>query len=637
MTSSASPAPGSAVPGSWTSPLHAHHLAEAGIVFQWTQTVGEDLWWSELRPAEGGRSVVVSRQHGDLIAAPFDAKHRVHEYGGLSWLGFERDGQPYLLFSNKKDQRLYLTTIGGTPRAVTAEEKETARTRYADLLIVGDEIWCIREQTEGVTSQRDLVAITFDGSVRVLESSSHFYSRPRLSPDGRHLAWTCWEHPLMPWDSTELRVAEVVDGQLSNIRRLAGSTTAGVNEESIQSQEWLDDQTLVVISDRSGWWNPWLIGLDGSQRQLINESSEWGTPEWQLGYRSLVRLDDARVVGLHGSPERNAFAVIDPVRGTFTDIPSPITSWNPTFAASGPRIYAIGAAPDSLPVIAEVDFSTGKTDIIKQVPAPIEAKYFTTPRAISVSGHHGRTVHAIFHPAHNPDHVMTGKAPLVVTAHGGPTAHVSAVAKLAFAYFTTRGISVVDVNYGGSTGYGREYRNLLRGQWGVVDHEDVISVVEALVAAGEVDADKVAIRGGSAGGYTVLNALLRSDVFAAGADYYGVADLTPFIEITHDFEARYLDSLVAPFPSDLYVERSPLTYADNLSTPLIIFQGSEDPIVPPSQSELFRDICVRKGIKHKYFAFEGESHGFVKAETIITAAEEELRFFGEVMGFEVSL
>jgi dipeptidyl aminopeptidase/acylaminoacyl peptidase len=617
--------------------LHARHLAEAGIVFQWAQVVGDDLWWSELRPQEGGRSVVVSRRHGDLIAPPFDAKHRVHEYGGLAWLGFLRDGEPHLLFSNKKDQRLYLTTIGGSPRALSPEESDLARTRYADLLIVGDEVWCIREQTEGVTSQRDLVAISFDGAVRVLEDSSHFYSRPRLSPDGRHLAWTCWEHPLMPWDSTELRVADVVGGSLTNILRLAGSSAAGVNEESIQSQEWLDDENLLVISDRSGWWNPWRIGLDGSQEQVIDEQSEWGGPEWQLGYRTLARLSDGRVVGLHGTPERMSFAIIDVAACAFRDLPTHHNAWNPTFAVSDSAIFAIGAATDSLPVVASIDLESGATEIIKAVAAPIEAKYFTTPRAIAVPGRDGRTVHAIFHPAHNPDYTTAGRAPLVVTAHGGPTAHVSAVAKLAFAYFTTRGVGVVDVNYGGSTGYGRQYRNLLRGQWGVVDHEDVISVVEALVASGEVDADKVAIRGGSAGGYTVLNALLRSDVFAAGADYFGVADLAPFIEITHDFEARYLDSLIAPFPSDLYVERSPKTYADNLSTPLIIFQGSEDPIVPPSQSELFRDICVSKGIKHNYFAFEGESHGFVKAENIITAAEEELRFFGEVMGFEVSL
>jgi dipeptidyl aminopeptidase/acylaminoacyl peptidase len=621
-------------PGEWPSPLHAHHLAEAGIVFQWTQSVGDDLWWSELRPSEGGRAVVVSRKHGDLLAAPFDAKHRVHEYGGLSWLGFERNGKPHLLFSNKKDQRLYLTSLGETPQPITAEESEIGRTRYADLQIVGDEIWCIREETEGVTSSRALVDISFTGQVRVLDDSSHFYSRPRISPDGTHLAWTCWEHPLMPWDGTELRVAEVVKGELTNKRILTGSS-----EESIQSHEWLDDQTLAFISDASGWWNPWQISLTGQKQQIISEASEWGTPEWQLGYRSLTVLSDGRLLCLHGSPERSAFALVDTTNNSFVDLPSDINYWAPTFSVSGNRIFAIGAATNALPLVAEINLESEAITIVKQVPSPVDASYFTNPRAIAVPGRNGRTVHAILHPAHSPDAESGERPPLVVTAHGGPTAHVSAVAKLAFAYFTTRGISVVDVNYGGSTGYGREYRNLLRGQWGVVDHEDVISVVESLVEAGEVDPKKVAIRGGSAGGYTVLNALLRSDVFAVGANYYGVADLTPFIEITHDFEARYLDSLIGPYPerADLYQERSPLTYADNLSTPLIIFQGSEDPIVPPSQSELFRDVCQRKGIKHKYFPFEGESHGFVKAETIITAAEEELLFFGEVMGFKAVL
>jgi dipeptidyl aminopeptidase/acylaminoacyl peptidase len=621
-------------PGEWPSPLHAHHLAEAGVVFQWTQNVGEDVWWSELRPSEGGRAVVVSRKHGDLLPPPFDAKHRVHEYGGLSWLGFERDGEPHLLFSNKKDQRLYLTTVNGTPQAVTPEESDVGRTRFADLQIVNEEIWCIREETEGVTSTRSLVAISFSGQIRTLDDSSHFYSRPRLSPNGNQLAWTCWEHPLMPWDGTELRVADVSNGELVNIRTLAGSA-----EESIQSHEWLNNQTLAFISDASGWWNPWQITLSGTKTQLISEASEWGIPEWQLGYRTLSVLDDGRLLCLHGSPERTTFAIVDPQTNTFEDIATDINYWAPTFSVSGKRIFAIGAATDALPLIAEIDIASRSKTILKEVPSPIDAAYFTTPRAIAVPGRDGRTVHAILHPAHNPNLESGERPPLVVTAHGGPTSHVSAVAKLAFAYFTTRGISVVDVNYGGSTGYGREYRNLLRGQWGVVDHEDVISVVESLVAAGEVDPSKVAIRGGSAGGYTVLNALLRSDVFAVGANYYGVADLTPFIEITHDFEARYLDSLIGPYPerADLYQERSPLTYADNLSTPLIIFQGSDDPIVPPSQSELFRDVCQRKGIKHKYFPFDGESHGFVKAETIITAAEEELLFFGDVMGFKAVL
>lgn len=619
-------------PGEWPSPLPASALAEAGISYQWVQAVGEDLWWGELRPAEGGRTTVVSRQHGDLLPLPWSAKHRVHEYGGLSWLGFIKDGAPHLLFTHKNDQRLYLMAVGQTPRALTPESSDEESHRYADLVLVGDEIWCIREKTRGVHAERDLVAINFEGKIRSLESSSHFYSRPRVSPDGKKLAWTCWEHPLMPWDGTELRVADIADGQLRNVRTIMGNS-----EESVQSHEWRDNDSLIVISDASGWWNPWEVSTDGSKRQIVKESIEWGVPEWQLGYQTLALLNQETAVALKGTAEKFSFTLLDLKTGKTSDFDSPHTQFLPTFSVSGDSVFAIAAGPKTLSEIVTLSISQRKeVETVTGVKSPIDPKFFTTPRAISVPGKNGRTVHAIFHPAYHPDHTADEKPPLVVTAHGGPTAHVTAVAKLRFAYYTTRGISVVDVNYGGSTMYGRDYRNLLRGQWGVVDHEDVISVVEALVAAGEVDANKVAITGGSAGGYTVLNALMRSDVFAVGADHFGVADLTPFVTDTHDFESRYLDSLIGPYPErqDLYLERSPSTYADNLTTPLIIFQGAEDPIVPPNQSQLFRDICIAKGLKYKYFEFEGESHGFVKADSIITAAEEELNFFGEVMGFK---
>lgn len=619
-------------PGEWPSPLRAAALAEAGISYQWVQIVGDDLWWGELRPSEGGRVAVVSRKHGDLLPQPWSAKHRVHEYGGLSWLGIMRDGKPHLLFTHKNDQRLYLMEIGSEPRPITAASSDEESHRYADLLLVGDEIWCIREKTRGVHAERDLVAITFDGNVRTLESSSHFYSRPRISPDGSKLAWTCWEHPLMPWDGTELRIADVVDGNLTNIRTVMGGT-----EESVQYHDWRDNERIVAISDASGWWNPWEVTTSGQKRQILKESIEWGGPEWQLGFRTLAVLDENRAIALKGTAERLAFVVLDLDSGEYRELTSSHTHFAATFSASGDVVYSIAAGPKSLRTIVGLSISKGgEFETVTGVKPPIDPKYFTTPRAISVPGKDGRTVHAIFHPAYNPYVSSNEKPPLVVTAHGGPTSHVAAVANLKFAYYTTRGISVVDVNYGGSTMYGREYRNLLRGQWGVVDHEDVISVVEALVAAGEVDADKVAITGGSAGGYTVLNALMRSDVFAVGADHFGVADLTPFVTDTHDFESRYLDSLIGPYPErqDLYLERSPSTYAENLTTPLIIFQGSEDPIVPPNQSQLFRDICIQKGLKYKYFEFDGESHGFVKAETIITAAEEELMFFGDVMGFK---
>jgi dipeptidyl aminopeptidase/acylaminoacyl peptidase len=617
-------------PGTWPSPLSAAMLAESGNVNIWPQVVGDDLWWDEMRPSEEGRTLIVSRQHGDLLKAPWSASTQVHEYGGLSWLGVVSNGKSLLYFVNKSDQRIYVSEVGGEPQPITPIVPEDEIHRYAEMIYVNGEIWCVREKHEAGVVTRSLVAVS-EKEFRVLDSDSHFYSHLRLSLDGSKLTWVCWEHPQMPWDGTEIKVADVSDGILSNTRVVAGSL-----EESCLGPEWANDGTLYYISDQSGWWNLWSIDNNGKKTHVVNDQSEWGFPLWWLGFRLIQVLADGRILSAHGPVDARSLVIVDPTTGACVEIESSLTNFEPTIAVGNGKAYAFGGSGSVISELVEVDLASLKTTTVFSTKPPIEAKYFPTPYEITATRADGRKVYAILHPASHPDFEPSEKTPLMVVAHGGPTGHCFATLSMNYSYFTTRGITVVDVNYGGSTGYGREYRNLLRGTWGIVDREDVIAVVDSLIAEGSVDAEKILIRGGSAGGFTVLNVLVNGSHFAAGASYFGVADCAALAMDTHDFESRYLDSMIGKYPEEaaLYAERSPLTHADRLSSPLIIFQGLDDKVVPPAQSEAFRDVCVKKGIKHEYHAFEGEGHGFRKASSIITSMESEMKFYGEVLGFE---
>lgn len=606
-------------------------LSQAGISLGFTQTYHDDLYWDEARPAENGRNVVVSRKNGDILPAPWTATTRVHEMGGLSWLVCDWNGQPGLLFAEKADQRIYWKPLGGIPEPVTPENLPGTLTRYSDFLIRGSEIWCVREVTEGANTARDLIAISAANEIRILDSTSHFYAHLALSPDQNQLAWITWEHPQMPWDGTELQIATIdVTGNLVDQKVCAGSTSEAVN-----SPVWSQSGNLYYISDASGFWNVWELNSELSKRQLVSESAEWAHPMWLVGTHLLRILDDGKLVGVHGSPAREQIAIIDPNTGTWRDLVCDLTNFA-HLSVSKDRIYAIGGGPKLLAALLEFSsHTTSNVVIVTEVLAPIESSFLPLAQTQTFPSEAGRVVHAFVSPATNPNYQSDDLPPVIITVHGGPTANTTGVASIKRAFFTSRGFTVVDVDYGGSTGYGRAYRETLKGQWGVVDTEDILAVVAGLVAGGLADPNQILIRGGSAGGYAVLNGLVHSKVFAAGANYYGVAELTMLAQDTHDFESRYLDSLIGPYPErkDLYLERSPLTYADNLTSPLIIFQGTDDPIVPPSQSQAFRDACRKNGIKYKYFEFEGESHGFRKSQTITTCAIEELKFFGEVLGF----
>ena len=620
--------------GAWPSPLSAAQVAAGSVVLSWPRLVGDEVWWSQMRPAEGGRVVVMRRRADgvvqDVLPAPWNARTRVHEYGGCAWTVADGD----LVFADFGDQRLWRLADGGEPVALTPEPAEASGDRYAEPQVTGPDLWCVRERHSGGVVTRALVAVPLDGSgqVRELVSGSDFLACPRLSPDGRHLAWVAWDHPRMPWDGTELRVAPVDgDGRVGEPRTLIGGPT-----ESVLQPQWLDATTLVAVTDRSGWWNLVRVGLDGQTSPLREAADEAAGPLWVLGLTWYSALDDGRLVVKHG--ER--LAVLSP-DGSLRDLDLPQTDWAPMLATDGRRVVTVAGSATTPPAVVVVDPDAGPAGGVEVVhvsaTVPVDASWLPVPTRETFPSVDGRVVHALVYPPTSPGaSAPDGELPpYVVFVHGGPTSQADTELDLEKAFFTSRGIGVVDVDYGGSTGYGRPYRESLRGQWGVVDVEDCVAAARGLVDAGRADGDRLVIRGGSAGGWTVLAALTGTAAFAAGASYYGVAELVRFAQDTHDFESRYLDGLIGPLPESLalYEERAPLSHVDGLSCPVLLLQGDEDMVVPPSQAELFRDALVRKHIPHAYLLFEGEQHGFRKAETVIAALEAELSFYGQALGF----
>lgn len=630
--------------GSWTSPISAADLAGGAHPVDGGRFVGEEVWWSELRPAEGGRYAIRRRDRAgepvDVLPAPWNARTRVHEYGGGAWT---TDSAGRLFFTEFSDQRLYRLDAGATdPVALTPEPAVAAGERYAELQLIGDEVWCVRERhTAEGTLTRDICAVPVDGSagddpsaIRSITSGSHFLAYPRLSPDRSQLAWIAWDHPNMPWDGTELRVADLgPDGTAGPARRLIGDPT-----ESVLQPEWVDDATLTVISDRSGWWNLYRLStIDPQPQPLAPMANELAGPLWILGAQWYQPLDDGRLLVVPTLGVQR-LAVLDGASGSLSDIEVAGQAAVRLGPVRDNRVLAVTGGARLPTGLRLVDLTSGATEDVRlsrdDLPDPA---YLPTAEPMTFAGPGGRDVHALVYAPANPDFVAPAGElpPFLAFVHGGPTAHELPGVDLVKAFFTSRGIGIVDVNYGGSTGYGREYRERLRGQWGVVDVEDTVAAVVGLAAAGLADPARLAIEGGSAGGWTVLSALTSTDVFACGVSYFGVADLLLLAQDTHDFESRYLDGLVGPLPESeaLYVERAPLSHVDQLSCPVLLLQGLDDPIVPPAQAEKFRDALIRKGIPHAYRPYPGESHGFRRAENIIDAREAELSFYGQVMGF----
>jgi len=627
--------------GSWTSPITAADLAASGHPVGGGSFVGDEIWWLEARPDQGGRQSV--RRLGadgtptDVLAEPWNARTRVHEYGGGSWLGLADGG---LIFTELSDQRLYRLPAGETEPAPLTPKVDW---RYAEpqLSRDGSEIWCVRE-VHGADGDitRDLCAVPLDGSaaespeaIRSVLGGSNFLASARVSPDGERIAWIAWDHPQMPWDGTELRVGRLQpDGTCGQWQRLLGSTT-----ESVLQPEWVDDESLFVITDRTGWWNLHRVELTGEVQPLCSQQADFGGPMWVLGGGWYRKLSDGRLLAVRtlGS---SRLGIVDPADGSFTEIELDDVAWLSATSVDGDRVLLTCAGARRPSGVRLLRLSTGElTDVRLSVEELPDERYLPLPELRTFSGPGNREVHAVAYRPANPDFTAPEDElpPYLVTVHGGPTTHESPVVYLDVAYFTSRGIGVLDVNYGGSTGYGRQYRDRLRGQWGVVDVEDTVAAIQGMVAAGLADPARLAISGGSAGGFTALAALTGTDVFACGASYCGVADLMKLLEHTHDFESQYLYGLVGPLPEarELYRTRSPLHNVAGLSCPVLLLQGMKDPVVPPEQAELFRDAMVAKGIPHAYLTFADEAHGFRQAASQIQVFEAELSFYGQVFGF----
>ncbi|MFI9645241.1 LpqB family beta-propeller domain-containing protein [Streptomyces sp. NPDC052040] len=634
--------------GEWPSPIDARLAAVHDGQPESVDFVGEEAWWTEPRPLEGGRRTLVRRTadgtEESVLPAPWNVRSRVLEYGGRAWAGVARPEGPLLVFVDFADQRLYAyepSAPGDGPRPLTPLSPVGGGLRWIDPLLHPGrgEVWCVLEEFTGEGPsdvRRVAVAVPLDGSaaqdrgaVRELTEERHrFVTAPRLSPDGRRAAWIAWDHPRMPWDGTELIVAEVAaDGTFRDPH-----TVAGGPEESVPQAEWAPDGSLLHAGDRGGWWN---LYRDGEP--LCPREEEFAGPLWKIGQRWFAPLESGLIAVLHGRGA-NRLGILDPERGELVDAAGPWTEFAATLAAHGSRVVAVGASPHSAYEVVELDARTGRARVIGAAHEDVvDPGYYPRPQIRTFTGPDGREIHAQVYPPHHPGHTGPDdeRPPYVVWAHGGPTGRAPLVLDLEIAYFTSRGIGVVEVNYGGSTGYGRAYRNRLRGQWGVVDVEDCAAVAAALVEEGTADPGRLAVRGGSAGGWTTAVSLTATDVYACGTILYPVLDLKSFGSgETHDFESRYLDSLVGSYDEvpDRYAERSPIEHADRIRTPFLLLQGLDDPICAPAQCERFLARLKGRGVRHAYIAFEGEGHGFRRADTMVRALEAELSLYAQVFG-----
>ena len=595
--------------------------------------MGDEIWWGESVPQDGGRTTVRRRQADgyveDILPAPWNARSRVHEYGGGSWTVSD-DGR--LFFVEKADQRIWAAQPGEAPVPLTPVDDGV---RFGGLSHQGGMLIAIREQHRlSEAPRRDIVSVATSGLWRVVQmtAGSDFVAQPALSPGGRHLAWVAWNHPDMPWDRTELRVGRIEGGIV------AEWTAATTGATSSLQPIWSDAEDLLYLDDQTGRWNIWRLRLDAGldHEDVAPAAADTGGPLWVLGTRWYAKLDDGRLVAVRTNGSDDV-VVIDPGAGVSESLGLEATAGVVIEDVSGTRVLLSGSGAAAPPGIWLVDVDSRSQERIAGTAAPWGLEWMPRPRAVTFDGPHG-PVHAFDFPPTSPDAQgpLGELPPYVVLVHGGPTSHVAGAASGKIAYFTSRGIGVLDVNYGGSSGYGRDYRERLRGQWGVVDVDDVAAAAAGLAAEGRADAARLAIEGGSAGGWTVLAALVGTDVFSAGISRYGVGDARALAEDTHDFEAHYLDGLIGPLPRDeeVYLQRSPLGRPERFRVPLLLLQGADDEVVPPSQSEAIRDALAARGVPHAFVLYEGEGHGFRKAQTMIDVLEKSYAFLGRAFGFE---
>ncbi|GAA2135263.1 alpha/beta hydrolase family protein [Glycomyces algeriensis] len=642
--------------GAWESPITVDMVAAADGRPGYLGAVGSELWWTEPRPDEGGRRALM-RLKADgtvesVLPAPWNVRNRVHEYGGRPWAGaIGEDGSPVIVFTNFDDQRLYVFEPDRwrDPLPVSPAPRAPGGLRWSDPVVDMErfEAWAVMEEHTGphptdvrrVLASVDLTSYGEDARVRELTDDSYrFLTGPKVSADGGSVAWIAWNHPHMPWDETELRVAEVTgDGKLIETR-----TVAGGGGESIAQVEWSRDNTLVFASDRTGWWNlHWIDPLTLESGAVHEAEAEFAGPMWDLGKAWFGILASGDIAAVHGRGE-GRLGVFDAWDRTMNLVEGPWTEWAPGIAAVGDRVYGLAASAATGYEVVEVDTMAGTTRVVAaEHKDTVDPTYYPVPEHRTFTGVGGREIHAHVYPPRNPEYEGSeGELPpYAVWVHGGPTSHVRAVLDMELAYFTSRGIGVVEVNYGGSTGYGREYRERLRERWGEVDVEDCAAVARALAAEGTADPARIAIRGGSAGGWTAAASLTSpasQGVYACAVVKYPILDLSGWTgNDTHDFESQYVYSLVGPpeVLEERSAERSPVHHADRIEVPFILLQGLEDEVCPPAQAEKLLQAVAGRGVPHAYRTYEGEQHGFRRDATIVDAVLAEHALYAEVFAF----
>jgi dipeptidyl aminopeptidase/acylaminoacyl peptidase len=622
--------------GSWKSPITSSLIVSGAIRFDNQVAVcNDDVYWTESRPTEDGRLVIVHWSPGkgleDINPKTYNARTRVHEYGGGAFLVDENT----VYFSNFSDQRMYKHMPSGETIPVTPESS----LRYADGIIDHhhNRIICICEDHSDSTKQavNSIISISLtDSKIRTLVSGNDFYSSPEISPDGKHLVWLTWNHPDMPWDYTELWMGDIfTDGSISQAEIIAGSA-----QDSICQPRFSPDGTLYFISERTGWWNLYRW-KKGQAEPLYPMAAEFGSPQWLFGISNYAFEPSGCVICTYTKSGNSFLAIIDPVTKSIKNIDIPYTSISSVQACAEYAILLAGSASEPNSII-RVRLQDGHVEIVqKSSISLIDPGYLSIPETIEFPTENNQSAYAYYYPPKNHDYQVPtdSKPPLLIFSHGGPTSAASSTFNLTIQFWTSRGFAVADVNYRGSTGYGRDYRRRLNGQWGIIDVDDCVNCARYLIRLGKVDAERTIIRGGSAGGYTTLAALTFHNLFKAGASYYGVSDLEALEIDTHKFESHYLDRLVGPYPArrDLFLERSPINHVDRLSCPVIFFQGNEDKMVPPSQAEIMVNALRQKGLPVAYLLFEGEQHGFRQAGNIKRAIDAELYFYARIFGFKL--
>jgi len=621
--------------GAWISPISAQEVFAKAVGLGGIRTDGADLYWCEYRP--DGRTVIIRRSAGGMVTeitpVAYNVRTRVHEYGGGDYLV----SGGVVTFSNFSDQQLYRQEVGEQPVRFTRLDGM----RYADMVWdnAHSQIIAVREDHTDPARQaiNTLVGINLSGDELVLVAGNDFYSNPRLSPSGRHLCWLTWNHPNMPWDGTELWVAELLpDGSLGSHTLVAGGKA-----ESIFQPEWSPDGSLYFISDRTGWWNLYRrhAGQQGTDA-LYPMQAEFGQPQWRFGMTSYAFTSADRLICTYTRDGRDFLAHLDTKKLELHRIDIPYDLIGDIHAVQNQAYFIAGSATQPT-MLVQMDVDSQTISIVRRGrEVTLDPVYFSIPQAVEFPTENNLTSYGFYYPPKNPDFKAPAGdlPPLIVKSHGGPTGSTSTVLQYSIQYWTSRGFAVLDVNYGGSTGYGRDYRERLKGQWGIVDVADCVNGARYLASKGLVDTDRLAIRGGSAGGYVTLCAITFHHVFNAAACYYGISDLEAMARETHKFESRYLDSLIGPYPgrSDLYVARSPIHYIDQIACPLILLQGLDDPVVPQNQSQMIFEALLKRGLPVALLTFPGEQHGFVRAENNIRAIEAELYFYSRIFGFELA-